>query len=522
MSSEKISDEEFRYLKFCLYKNLYDLKGLHQNSFKDDLDEAAIQLIEKIRDKFKNSPEIHEDLISQQGKDIISSNVILIADKGDFNKFKVSDQTHILHFLVTNKTGQDKSLDYYSILAGFNGFNHFRRVYKKGINADFIPQIDNDNLREFFRTPNYIFVYDEDKVRNRNNIRGSGIHALVLKIDGDKYFTLENIEGKQSHGQGVFEWSKDNDDFNSFDIRFKKSRSGLILRFHFPYQDYEEKQEGLNLLLGAFIFTRKKGHVGVGTIILLKNQRNLEIKPYSFDFEDQKASPKPPLVIMKYLYDRHKNWIKVPYDIFNLKQFEEWLKDKRSNNHTYKRVRKYDFVIFHPRHSLGDEKFMDFALKLQALVKNPHKHILKQDHSPEDKNELIKLSAFIKKGFISKSIIFYPEHKHPKTPISKINSAFFQVLMEAKFSIFIIPDIDSKRISSVFTTIGFSISQRKKTFVFHHVDVNLPQLIKKSEERVRLFVYEYTQLEEIPELIIRNELSEEWEELRVNLSNKTS
>jgi hypothetical protein len=456
-------------------------------------------------------------------------------------------QRDIEDFIIKVKNPQKGRIDYFALCLGYDGFSEF----KKGIadlegspedeKSNVINPMDYEPIKDFFENPNYLYVYDEDLVEEEKEttlklFHYPNIDALVLSYDSHKEeFTLKNIytnkektKKKKDHKKGEISWCKEKNegqnDMNSFDIVFKESRTKLILRISFPYEDYEDGKE-FNLLLGAFLIARKRGSVAVGTVVIERNLKNETLEPYRYEYKNgssfNEISSKNSLIpprdeIQNYLYDRYKNWIKIPYKKQNFKEFEAWVRKKNKKNYAEHGIKMFDYLICHPNSSLTSKAKADLQKKVLDLIDKPRKTIESSKLLTEKDKDI--LGKYICEKRNSNKIKIYPPTDRDRAHYEQINKDFFLELKKTVNVLIIIPKEGYKdeKISSIYTVIGYCLALKKRTFVFFESKSERPNILQKGEKNVNLHVYDYEYVSKIPEILINNHFKDDWEEMKRN------
>ncbi|WP_420572763.1 hypothetical protein [Kordia sp.] len=445
---------------------------------------------------------------------------------------KTRDITNFVFFDVEPKLGK---IDSFALLLGYDGFEEFSKKLDEEnkelalsctsniTSLSSMNPMENAALSSFFENPCYLYVYDEDlaKVNKETDplkYHFPNIDALVLEYDKEQHeFTLRNTSNakhrkKEDHFHGKIHWCKESqnakDDCNAFDIIFEKSRTKLILRFHLPYERMTDDIE-FDLILGAFLISMKKGNVAIGTIVLHRNIEGKPLTPYKFDFSKEQSSDEtPPEAIQKYLFDRYKNWIKIPYDQWNLDDFSLWLEKKHGKNYTATRIITYDYLITHPNSALDRNDWNKLNRLIKLFFENPTKAI--ENSTGLTENQKKYLGEFIALKYQNNRFVQYPNSEKERKHHERINRDFIRELIQSLNVIIIIPKGNYERISSIYTIIGYSIALKKRTLVFFEKGVERPNILKEPEKKVNLYVYDYENLFEIPEILVRNKFRDTW------------
>lgn len=510
-------------LRFELFKRLQEL---------DIPDETMARKADAINSKIKES---FINIYSNENNRRTCGNYLLCEKLRSFIKKSSStftldssfniDLRTVQDFLLGIKSPHSDKLDKFAILCEYFGFKHFcKQIVNVKTSNSINSPLENSYLKSFFKTPCYIMAYDEDIVRSssvdyRPKVDFPRFDILVLNLDlNSSYFTLQAPDNNRSHRIGEISWCKNySADNNAFDIKFLESKTDLILRFHFPYEDYEEVNE-FNLLCGSFMFARKKGHVAVGTVIAFKPKiNNKKIVPAIYSFAPDAINPiEVPDSICQYLYDRKMNWIKIPYNNYSLDVFNKWITKKYESNYIYERVKENEFLILYPRDSISEEDRRNLKIRMKIFLNNPSSCITPD--SFENQEDQIDFEKFVQAKFKGNRIKVLSENLNPQS----LNESFLKLLAKSVNIIFIIPNVKSNQLSSIHLGIGQSIAMRKNTFVFCDKEVKgvQPRYIQNSEQKVRLFVYEYEELNEVPITFFTYSIKDKYLEWRERKSAK--
>jgi len=507
-------------------------------SIKPKLDEKVCSLIKnKLKGEIEKDEKILDGFCNEEYRKILKNKPALVAT----NKLSVSDNEFIIDFLVRKKGGNKISLDYYSLCVGSYGYLAFQEKCIEEARKNELKVIGNDEfhpmkktaIQEFFKYPCHTYCYDEDLTKETEGTDPKFFHypnidALVLEHT-DNVFTLKNVptdknakdgdkekKKKEDHELGIISWCKSSfestDDNNSFDIVFKKSRTKLILRIHFPYENYNDGED-FDFMLGAFLFASKKGSIAVGTVLIERNKENKEIFPYKYEFKKGKEgnTPEPREEIQNYLYDRYRNWIKIKYNYKSFAQLKKWQKEKDKDDYTKNTIKIFDYLISYPHRSIGKEEEERLEKTIELFFNNPQIALRKSTLESEDKEILAK---YIKEKWEKGKFRIYPPSRKVRKDNVNFNKNFFRELKKTVNAIFIIPNATYLQTSSVFTVIGYCIALKKRTFVFFEEGMVRPNILKNREPNVNLYIHPYKNIMDIPELIIENELSEEWKMIK--------
>lgn len=525
MKKEEIA--QFNMLRKLLIEKISSLSGeFKKNEILEKLKELVYEKLEDLAQVYQKDKNILEKIFHIKVKEIINPD---IAEKS--NNIFIQKEDQVFDFIYRGTIPQKQNRDFYALCCGFYGFIDYQEKFNKGLVTSVLNKVERvkkqekDNpfienaLKQFFDQDCYVYAYDEDltKLReeNRKKYHYPNIDALVLTYDG-KYFTLKNIEDKENHYFGEFTWCGQSYDEstnnNAFDIVFKESPTKLILRIHYPNKNYKHGNS-LDLMLGAFLVTRKKGNLSMGNVVLLKDKAKKDKKPFKYRFKDIGFKQQQEIneTIKWYLFDKYRNWINVPYDKSTIKDLEVWLKKKKRKNYTDKRVTQYDYLITCPSTSYKekDERNRITQNILDLLEKSEEK--LKGDKFLKDSYREA-FSKDIEKKMKEKKILLYPDPETPREKADYINYKFFENLNQSMNVIIVIPKRDYKKISSIYTVIGYCIALGKNTFVFYQKGIKMPNLLTHTEEEVNLYVRKYEQLNHIPRLLLKddNSIIEGW------------
>lgn len=524
-----------------LYNNPQKLQG---KSLKSYIEKVVLTEVKKLNNLWK------ADSYKQIRNFFVNEDFIEIISNKDWKKDKplapekkklitISGVDEVTVFLFGERKPKSKKQDIFSLVLGYNGFLEFKRAVDKKISngvkeviskkEEIYNPIHHDAIKEFFSKPCYVYVYDEDltvvnKKTSYKEYHYPNIDALVLRYNNG-FFALENTEDengdkRDDHKKGVMTWCAEvkngMPDYNAFDIQFGESRTKLILRIHFPYKKYKEKKT-FDLLLGAFLFADIKGNLATGSVVVSKVVTQENVSPYKYRFKaGNKQERRPPPDVQRFLFDRYRNWHKIPYDIMNLNSFNRWLQDTYREGYNRTNITLYDYLITYP--SNGIEKSED-VLKIKGeilnLLKKPEVVYESKRDDIEEKNKNL-LVKYIKEKFSAreegKKIIVYPNPNVKRVHFDSINREFLELLSQTVNSIFIIPDDNFKQTSSIFTVIGYCIALKKRTFVFFQEGEKntRPNILEKSEEKINLYVYSYKEVSEIPVILTKNFFKEQW------------
>lgn len=451
--------------------------------------------------------------------------------KEDKDLVNLSGIDEVTTFLFSQVNPYGKKQDFFSVVLGYNGFLHFMRVKDEELkkvknqeqklpNEKRNPLEEKDSiLKNFFKYPAYLYVYDEglrkaEKKRPRKKDRFYPvINTLFLDyISRDEGFTLRNIEGRDDHTLGNPKWCKEHpkgkNDSNAFDISFRNSRSKLILRIHVPYKKRED-EEKFDLLLGAFLWCQKKGYIAAGNVIIKRNKKKIEMsKGLTYDYKlgnqhPNNKKPHPDVAILRYLVDRRRNWMKIPYDKDNFNEFAKWLNDYRNTeNHTMQEIIENDFLITYPSNAFESiNERTNFIGSIKKTFADIEKLIEKDNGLDSEERRLIV--NYLKCKEAQKKILMFPSADKIREHYSTINRDFFRVLNQSLNIIFIIPKIKNpNQISSIYTTIGYAVALERRVIVLFEEGVEKPTLISESEPEIDLYVSNYKHLYEIPKKIV--------------------
>ncbi len=486
-----------------------------KNSLKEIYQDKSIQNFEKVNGF---SSTVYRRLVREEEVGIPKHRFATIASF-IFNK----DKTRY----------KDTTKDYFSLLAGYRGYNHFKQEIdnvigtfsSEEINHRTNSEVHDSPLKEkalldFFKNSCYLYAYDEDlcgvnKETDAYRYYFPSIDRLVLSLEKDQ-FRLENIKTDQSkkedHTKGVVTWCKkptgNKNHANAIDITFLESRTKLILRIHIPSRK-EKNTKKFNLLLGAFLIAHEHGDVAMGSVVIKKiPEGEKDIKTDKFDFGLPENDIEIDNSIKGYLFDRYKNWLKVPSNQFNIDLFDKWLDQKKGKNYTKQQITSYDFLITHPRSVIPEEKRSEFVGIIDRFIEDKDGYIDNFSGLLEKQKELLK--KYIDKKQKNNRFFRFPDpHKKiPKHP--KYNRNFLLKIAQSLNIVIVIPKYDYKGISSIFMVIGYCIALKRRTFVFFQDGVERPKMLKDHEDGVNLFVDNYSKIEDIAELLVTKYFRDTW------------
>jgi hypothetical protein len=518
-------------LSFVFKKEFYNWYDIQENSTSAEAESYWNSIILKkvvdVENKLEINPRYLEELdLDEKFINYFKANNS--AKKICLDKCLISKIEYVLSFihqLQTRKLNKDMS-DKYAICCGFESYVDFQNKYDSGevvipktlkkeskqkqlevMKEDEFHPMKNDYLKMFFERDCYVYAYDEDLAEggeetDTRTYHYPNIDALVLSFDG-AYFTLKNINGKSDHKIGQAKWCggfKNKKKENvAFEIVFKESPNDLTLRIHFPYKKLK-KESVFDLMLGAFTMS-EKGNIAIGKILIYKEKTKGK-KSFKYEFKQNKHKYKVKPIIQEYLFDRYKNWIKVPSKKAKLSDLYEWLTKKNGKNYTHRKITLYDYLITCPNTSFevsGSDR-NKLVGEIQKIIKDPISSLTNDEFL--EKNHADKLVEYIEEKKKNNKIYLYPKSTTSRKNTGKINRDFFRKLNSAINVIVVIPKATYERTSSIYTVIGYCIALKKKTFVFYENEVEMPNLLSRSEPSVNLFVKEYKKVSDIPRLMI--------------------
>lgn len=509
--------------------------------------------------KGENRAELEKDYMSPIFIEyILKGEKVSIDNEASNNPFHTqclsSKYLYLTQFVNGDSSPRENTCEFFSICCGYKGLNHFIRKNEKSLlrlqdeysKQGFFPDnndakevstriitsknnpLENSQIANFFSKPSYVFVYNEDlaplgKETDLKSYHYPSIHALILRYDQSAgYFNLENVEGKSDHSLGEITWCNENDetcDYNAFDIRFRNSRTKLILRFSLPYKRYEEIKN-FDLVLGTFLAAFKAGNVVAGSVIMQKHLEALPIQPYTYDYKDGEfAKIVPPIEIRRYLFDRYLNWNKVPYNITSFDLFDEWLNEKYTQDYTKRKITVNEFLVCYPDSSFKNRKASRDKLisSMDEVLYSPE--LVKEKWTRFSSKEQDLMCAFLKENFSkenmkdSRRLVFYPPREKMYEPYTGINQDILFDVQQSINLIFIIPDDEYSSVSSINTMIGYAMALRKRVMIFYQNKEHLPNILKETDVYMHLYVMEYKDVSDIPVKLARNCFRKEWKKI---------
>lgn len=446
------------------------------------------------------------------------SDYVTVKENPDPETIKFTSFSGLPTFMGGWSRGNTKTRDTYSMLIFNCGFKEL--LEREDIDADNVLKpvsspMDEVVVSDFFKNGVRLFVYSEDmetvgKETRFLDLYYPKIDSLILKSVGGDKLALINLPSRIEHGLGKIEWIS-NGSKNSFQIVFPSSPRRLNLRFCLPNKQYLNND--MQILIGLFLITNEDtGKVQAGSVVLQRSQNNLNLEPYQYNpLARNNKDIDEALVI--YLYDRYKNWIKSPgQKIYDFESLNDWFNDKEEKYYTRRRPIKNKFLVTFPITSLKDEDkseeiektlklcFRDFAGYNHLSDRIKRKVVVDKEIKSEDEL-IVKIDKYLKERFAQiyfspseMQEIEYMEHR-------KINTELFHQINQSLNVVFVVPGqkvLDYKNISSIYTIIGYCLALRRNTFILCESRNTLPLILKKSINEMKLNVWTYTNLKEIP------------------------
>lgn len=531
MTIEEIEEEKFciKELKKLAIVFFQDLKIKNEDSASHIETKSLERVIENLEKVYANKSVEHLEKISG----FLSIKYRDLVKKSSAKVPKHRFMTLLSFILNQEKIRyEDTTKDFFSLLVGYRGYKHFKSEHRSKKNTFSVensnksknkqvpnPLEEDATLKEFFRDSCYLYAYDEDlcgvnKETNAYRYYFPSIDRLILSLERGE-FKLENVKTdlskKEDHKKGIASWCRkpthDKNKANAIDIIFQESRTKLILRIHIPSRK-EKNTEKFNLLLGAFLIAHDQGEVAMGSIVLQKVKEGEEMKPEKFDFGSLKKTIKVESAIQGYLFDRYKNWLKVPSNQYNISLFEKWLNDKNGKNYTKQQITAYDFLITHPRSVIPKVEWPLFKKDIDDFFNEYDSYI-------DGFNGLVPKQKTLLKNYIAKKqqnnrFFRYPDPDKniPKHP--DYNRFFLLKIVQSLNVVIIIPKYKYERTSSIFLVIGYCIALNRRTFVFFEDGVERPKMLSEHEDGVNLFVDNYSKIEDIAELLVTKYFRKTW------------
>lgn len=420
-------------------------------------------------------------------------------------------------------------MDICAICLGKNGYNEYVRAVRKNNKEeenrstelmDSSP-LEEREIKDLFHKRSYIYTYSEDigqpdMSTSYKDLNFPKIDAIVIYYDIDnEFFVIENIKGRTKHGNGKIKWLGINK--KAIEIFFPNSPRGLKLVFHIPELYQQQRFGRMNLLLGYFSYVDDvKGNIVTGSVVLNQqkdlNSTDEQIKPFPYKFslssdDNEKSVPE---VILKYLFDRYKNWHKIKGGIKNYSRFKVWLNAKESKDYLKRKLTQYQYLVIYPVNSLKEEiKREEISIKLEGtflnfkenyLITKKVESLIKADSEYKNNTEGLvqKISDNLNKDFNRFNL--FPLNKediYGKNNIN-FNEDIFDQINKSVSVVIIIPNEGYKKTSSIYTIAGYALALHKKTFILHQNVKDLPLVIVQDAYKMGLYVWEYENLSEIP------------------------
>lgn len=423
--------------------------------------------------------------------------------------------------------------DFCAICIGYNGFrDFFKRKNEEKENGTLISEIDTKQthadtqllvhpyedddrkaevLRDFFKEPCYLYVYDQNASDDRKINVERGIDAVVIYKNKDSdTFSINNLGyRKEKYDQGILEWG--DEERKTFNINFKKHKRNLYLRFHFA--DFGGKTP--EIILGKYIFSMGTlRQVVSGTAMLSRELDKPNKEPFNYDFTFTEKENSPPFSIQAFLAEKIFNFQKLPARIYDHSSLDEWLEKKYGENIVEEEVIKYEYLITYPISSFNEEEREELYEDITNILQNG----ISIDDTESDQTKKLKrgINDFCKEGYSlerkKSKIIIYPKHREagydPNVADNEsFNNEFLTYLRRSRYLIVIYPEPKDgyKRPSSVFTFTGFCVPLGKKVFIFYKSLDSLPVIFQKPCRSMGIYPIKYENLDQIP-LYVHREL----------------
>lgn len=463
----------------------------------------------KFENKEITSEEVEQMFCSEKIKGFVKNS------SAESPKIKIGSFSNILMFTERwTKRPQDTFKDYYCLLTYKKGYNEVKLAYNSTNNGNGKHPLSKQFLSDFFKNDTYLYVLSEEmsevgKETKVLDVFFPKIDVLVLSRLGERKFELKNCNNRKNHGLCTIEWV-DERRMNAFQFVFNQSRRKLILRFSLPLETFRNNQ--LNIIMGMFLITEESGKVEAGTAILERNSTGNTLEP--FQFLPLRTRPNlVPQPIKSYLCDGRLNWLKLPSDpVYDLKSLDRWIVRKNKKLLTRKKPTRIRYLVTFPISSPKDKNFgRDTVATLNECfsnfsTKNHISHevesLFRNDEKFDSMDELTKsIDYYLKRR--NSQILIYPETRSKIQSVGPrtVNKEMLGYMSESMNIVFIVPNFSSndyERISSIYTMIGYSIALGKHTFVLFN-DINtLPFALQESNPDLKLSVWQYEKLEEIP------------------------
>ncbi|MFK7832106.1 MAG: hypothetical protein AB8B52_02405 [Winogradskyella sp.] len=436
---------------------------------------------------------------------------------------QISRAEYLKNHLNKGNINRKRFQDLYALALGYNGYRDFVKQKKllgqpirKEHQVKFNSPLDNELIKSLFVNDCYLYTYSEaigkpDQDTNYKDINFPTIDALVVQLNSlNNTFEIKNIQEEDNHSEGIISWAGKTDGI-AFDINFPQKDRSLHLRFHIP--SLHQNHKDVYILLGTFSFVHFTGLIVRGTVVLEKQNEKQQIEPYKYKFSfNNQSDNEPPPEIQKLLFDRYLNWSKMKGNIYNHQTLKNWIKKREKNEYIRTKKRDFKYLITYPVTSLETTLQNKIGKSFERVIDD-----FKQNNSEPSSDTLKRLlrkNNYHDHGSLKNLIKTIDENlKNDKHlielfPLSKdnissenkidLNKAIFDSINRAVTVVIVIPNGEYLKKSSVYTIAGYSIALRKKTFILHQDQEDLPLVIQENIKSMGLYVYQYETIEELP------------------------